>query len=239
MQMGPDAGDSGSTVLSFDEAGSEAGPDGKADGGAAGSADSGAATALDPSVPTPSHDCRNDPSPNCISAAGTYNGVRIDEFCNMPNGPGVALSAGRWVIGCDNTNPGFARIYIPVQRPGSFSETVTPGTLPPMQLEFSADMTTSVAIWGSGPNQPQAANLVRAALAGQIAAPSASEREVLGTFYGEWSAPGSSCSGLSGSPCAAASLNITFRTQSNYGTCVSNADCTPPQTCDSVSYYCH
>jgi hypothetical protein len=201
-----------------------------------GGADGGAGTALDPTLPTPSHDCRTDTSTNCISIAGTYNGVPIDVFCNAPNDLSVIVHAGKWVIGCDHLNPGFARLYVPIQMPGGFAETATPASKPQvgegtgMLFEFSADTSTSIELYID--------NFVRADLAGTIVVGSAPSRSVSGTFHGDWATPGSSCSGLSGGPCAAADLNVTFRIQTRYGSCFSAADCTAPQMCDSVSYLC-
>jgi hypothetical protein len=229
-----DAG--GGVVLVLGDGGSDASKAAHDGGGTdamaskdAGPADSGP-TALDPSLPTPSHDCRTDTSTNCISVAGTYNGASVDTFCNMADGTSVVVHAGEWVIGCDETNPGFARIYIPIQKPGSFAATGTPDASAPMDFELSADTTTSVALFTD--------NLVRASVAGTISTPSSSSRVVTGTFHGDWSTPDSSCLGLYSSPCAAANVNVTFRTASRYGSCLSDADCTAPQTCDGVGYFC-
>jgi hypothetical protein len=239
MGMAQDSG-GGGPALVLDDAGTT-GEGGRPDGGGAssdatsgrdaGPAEAGGPTVLDPSVPTPSHDCRTDTSINCISVAGTYNGNRIDEFCNNPAGLSVIVHAGKWVIGCDNTNPvGTAVIYVPIQKPGTFSETATAGSSQAMEFEFSADTTTSIALF--------TANLVRAELAGTIAAPSATDRVVTGTFHGEWSMPAAGCQGTYGSPCASANINVTFRTEGRYGSCLSNSDCAAPQTCDSVGFFC-
>jgi hypothetical protein len=194
-------------------------------------------TALDPAVPTPHHDCRTDSSSNCISVAGTYNGAAIDTFCNSTSDLSVIVHAGKWVIGCDHMNPGFARLYVPIQKPGSFAESATPATKPTvgegagMLFEFSADTMTSVMLYTP--------NFVRADLAGSVVVGSAPYRTVSGTLHGEWTTPAASCAALSSSPCASANINVTFRISTQYGSCFSNADCTSPQTCDSVADYCH
>jgi hypothetical protein len=204
-------------------------------GGDAGAADSGPMTALDPSLPTPSHDCRTDTSQNCISAAGFYDGKPIDVFCNDPNGTDVTIHAGKWVIGCDHPNYDagsalFAELDVPIQEPGPFSETDTPDASAPMEFEFSDDLMTTVALF--------AQNLVRVDLQGTVTG--GSSRTVSGTLHGEWSTvpDGGFCQSLSGSACGSADINVTFRLVSQYGTCLTDADCTAPKTCAAVSYDC-
>jgi hypothetical protein len=227
---GDDAGD----VFGAPSDGGVAGADGtpgSSDGGDAGPADSGPATALDPSLPTPSHDCRTDTtSPNCISAAGFYDGKPIDAFCNDPDGTDVTIHAGKWVIGCDDANPLLAELDVPIQEPGPFSETDTPDASVGMEFEFSDDTMTTVALF--------AQNLVRVDLQGSVTG--GSSRTVSGTLHGEWSTvlDGGFCQSLSGSACGSAEINVTFRLVSEYGTCLSDADCTAPKTCAGVSYDC-
>lgn len=233
-----DQGDGGSVMLSFGhDAGSDAGAGGGADGAAGGgtggdaAADAAAApTAFDPTVPVPSHDCRTDPSVNCISYAGTYDGMSVDSYCDKPDGTSVTIHAGEWVIGCDTTSQGTAVLYVPIQKVGAITGTATAGSASGMDFEFSADATTEIALFTS--------NLVHAAMVGTIAA-SSPGRVVTGTFHGQWSTPASGCSGPYGATCAAADVNVTFREASRYGTCLSDADCTAPATCDSAGYYCH
>jgi hypothetical protein len=229
--------DGGGVMLSFShDAGQETGAGNHADGGAhdaAAGVEAGpppGPTAFDTAVAIPSHDCRTDAAVNCISYAGTYDGNPIDSFCNMADGTDVTIHAGEWVIGCDTTSLGLARIYIPIQKVGSISGTATAGSASGMDFEFSADSTTSIALFST--------SLVHATMVGTIAA-SSPGRVVTGTFHGQWGTPDSSCSGLYGVPCAAADINVTFREASMYGTCLSDADCTAPATCDSVAYYCH
>ena len=207
------------------------------DGGDARGPGDASATALDPGVPTPTHDCRTDTSSNCISIAGTYNGAPIDLFCNAADDLSVIVHAGKWVIGCDHLSPGFARLYVPVQKPGNFTESATPASKPQvgegagMLFEFSADTMTSVLLY--------IPNFVRADLVGSVVVASSPYRTVSGTFHGDWATPDASCAALSGSPCAAADVNVTFRISTKYGSCFSDGDCTSPETCDSVGYYCH
>ncbi|HWZ92799.1 MAG TPA: hypothetical protein VNW92_28230 [Polyangiaceae bacterium] len=196
-------------------------------GGMAGSAP----TALDPALPTPSHDCRTDTGANCISIAGTYTGAPIDIYCNAADDLSVIVQAGKWVIGCDHLNAGYARLFVPVQKPGSFAETATAGSQPQMEFEFSVDATSSVALFGS--------NLVSAELAGAVVATYGGVyRAVSGTFHGSWAAPDSTCSGLYGSACAVADINVTFRIETTSGTCFSDSECPPPETCNMVGYAC-
>jgi hypothetical protein len=223
-------------VLDFDGGPDEGGAPpanggGTHDAGPVDAAPEAGPTAFNPDVTIPSHDCRRDTSVNCISYAGTYNGVAIDGFCNSADGTSVIVHAGQWVIGCDDTNPGFARLYVPIAMPGPIAETDTPDASAPMAFEFSADTTTSDALFTN--------NLVGASLLGTIAAPNSSERIVSGTFYVQWSTPNSSCEGTYGSLCAEANLNVTFREDSMYGTCFSDSDCPSGETCDSVASYCH
>jgi hypothetical protein len=224
---GDDAGDVFGAPSDGGVAGADATP-GSSDGG---TADSGPATALDPSLPTPSHDCRTDTtSPNCISAAGFYDGKPIDVFCNDPDGTDVTIHAGKWVIGCDHASPLLAELDVPIQEPGPFSETDTPDASVPMEFEFSDDTMTTVALF--------AQNLVRVDLQGSVTG--GSSRTVSGTLHGEWSTvlDGGFCESLYGGACGSAEINVTFRLVSEYGTCLSDADCTAPKTCAGVSYDC-
>jgi hypothetical protein len=206
------------------------------DSGDATGGDGSVVTALDPTVTVPSHDCHADTSANCISIAGVYNGLPIDVFCNQTGDLGIIVHAGKWVIGCNHLNPGFARLYVPIQQPGSVGETawywLPPhiGEQPGMGFEFSVDTTTSVALFSG--------NLERADLADTIALAGAPYRIVSGTFHGVWATPGSPCYGLLGSACAAADINVTFRIKTNFGSCFGDEDCTPPKTCDSVARRC-
>ena len=207
------------------------GTGGPGTGGTAGGGGSTALTALDPNVPTPSHDCRTDTGENCISIAGTYGGTAIDIYCNAVAALQTVVHAGKWVIGCDDMNGGFARLYVPIQGPGSFAETATAASQPSMQFEFSTGGSSSVTLFAS--------NLVTAELMGEVVVVSAPYREVSGTFHAVWATPDSSCSALSGSTCAVSNINVTFRIMTNYGSCFGNTDCTPPQTCNMVGYYCY
>jgi hypothetical protein len=206
-------------------------PAGPGAGGGAGAGNDASSGDTGGTIPTPSHDWRVDTSDNCISIAGTYNGKAIDLFCNATNDIGVAITQGKWVIGCRNLNPGLALLNVPIQKPGSIAETATAGSKPQMAFQFSADTSSSVAMFTN--------NLVRADLAGTIVVDSfPSYRLVSGTLQGTWATPDSSCLGPSGSLCAPANLNVIFRLRSRYGNCLSDADCMPPQICRPVSYDC-
>lgn len=203
--------------------------------GDAGGPDGAAPIAFDPRVPAPSHDCRTDTNDNCISAAGTYAGVPLDEFCDSPSDLGVVIQAGEWAMGCNTLGPGFGRLFIPIKEPGIFIETATAMSKPQTEFEFSADSAmvnqSSVALFSS--------NLVCADIAATIAALPYSYRSISGTFHGSWTTPGPGCSGPYGSPCAATDINVTFRMRTTYGNCLTNADCTPPQACEAVAYQCN
>jgi hypothetical protein len=202
-------------------------------GGDAGSIDGGGSPSGG-NLPKPSHDCSTDTSDNCIAIAGAYNGKAIDVFCDAADGTSVLVHAGKWVVGCDNMNPGFARLRIPIQEPGPFMEVAALDAGAPMEFEFSADTSTSVALF--------AGNLQDAELAGNVAATGTAAypyRTVTGTLRGAWATPSSSCLSLSGGTCVATEINVNFRLMSRYGTCLSSTECTSPQTCDSVGYYCN
>ena len=112
-------------------------------------------------IPMPGHDCRvDDTSDNCISVAGTYDGKAIDLFCNAADGMDVTITEGKWVIGCEHLNPGVALLNVPIQKPGPIAETGTATSRSRMAFEFSADTSSSVAMFTN--------NLVRADLAGTI-----------------------------------------------------------------------
>ena len=174
-------------------------------------------------IPMPGHDCRvDDTSDNCISVAGTYDGKAIDLFCNAADGMDVTITEGKWVIGCEHLNPGVALLNVPIQKPGPIAETGTATSRSRMAFEFSADTSSSVAMFTN--------NLVRADLAGTIVVDAyPSYRLVSGTLRGTWAPPNGSCLGAYGSLCASADLNVIFRLRSRYGNCLSDADCTPPQ----------
>jgi hypothetical protein len=225
------------------DGGAMGGDDAAADDGAssgcslsadAGVADGAAPIAFDESQPTPGHDCRSDTSANCISAAGTYNGVSLDEYCDTPSDLGVTIQAGKWAMGCNSLGPGFGRFFIPIREPGAFVETATAGSKPQTEFEFSADSTvvnqSAVALFSS--------NLVCAQIAGTVAVVSGPYRSISGTFHGEWTTPGPGCNGPYGSPCAPTNINVTFRMQTTYGNCLTNADCPSGQTCEAVAYTC-
>jgi hypothetical protein len=206
-------------------------PAGPGAGGGAGAGNDASSGDTGGTIPTPSHDCRVDTSDNCISIAGTYDGKAIDLFCNATNDMGVAVTEGKWVIGCRNLNPGLALLNVPIQKPGPIAETATAGSKPRMAFQFSAGTSSSVAMFTN--------NLVRADLAGTIVVdPYPSYRLVSGTLQGTWATPDSSCLGLAGSLCGQANLSVIFRLRSRYGNCLSDADCTPPQICRPVSYDC-
>lgn len=195
-------------------------------GGAAGS------VATSPSLPMPTHDCRADTHENCISIAGFYEGVPIDVFCNETAAVQTAVHAGKWVIGCDSLGSGLARIYVPIQTPGTLAETVAAGTASRSEFEFAANGTDSSVTLFAG-------NFVSAELRGGVVVTSAPYRVVSGTFHALWSTPDSACTAFAGSRCAEARLNVTFRLSTRYGSCFSNSDCKAPLTCNLVGYACY
>jgi hypothetical protein len=187
---------------------------------------------LNPNLPTPSHDCRTDTGhANCISIAGTFAGTPIDEFCNNPNDLSVIVHSGEWVIGCDHLMPGFARLYIPIKKPSTLSETASKGQKAQMEFEYGDD-AASLSL--------DTANFVSAELGGSIALDQyPGYRIVSGTFHGTWTKPDSACLAFYSLPCAAADINVTFRINSEYGTCFDNSECTAPLVCTPGAYRCY
>jgi len=227
--LGGNAGDGATGGSAGAQAAGSSGTAGRV-GGTAGASGAGT-TALDPTLPTPSHDCRTDTSSdNCISIAGTYQGAAIDVYCNVDD-LAVAVHGGEWVIGCDHLGYGFARLYVPIQMPGTFAETVTPGSAPKMEFELSVgDGTTSVFLLAS--------NLIGAKLAGSVDIVSGKYRTVSGTFHGAWGKPDATCSAFTGTTCAVTDINVSFRIYTYYGSCFSDNDCAAGLTCDPIARSC-
>ena len=222
-------GQSGAAGNALSGSGGLAGAGGTASGGSAGST----AAAFDPTVSIPSHDCRADTSPNCISVAGTYNGAAVDTYCNMNNDLGVIIQGGKWAIGCEHLMPGFARLFIPVARPGNFSEQLSVGPHPKIEFYFKSDASPfgSVVLGVD--------NFQHAEAAWSITAAPSNYRLVSGTFHGKWAIPDSACGSSSGVTCAEADVNVSFRLESEYGYCFADTDCAAPRVCNPIAFACY
>jgi hypothetical protein len=242
--MHPAEGGQGGDVESAGQgaAGGSAGI-GSMNGGGAGLANGGTgATAgtpsevLDPDLPVPAHDCRAD-TENCVSLAGTFDGMAVDVVTDPDQCGGGGVHAGKWAIGCDwlgRASNVHVVLDIPITPPGSFSGSMGPGDAAIGDFQFTATgANTSVALFGD--------NLVSAEIAGTVVAdgsPGTPSRIISGTFHGVWGTPDSSCKGASGTACGTAELNVTFRSHTTFGTCFADAECESPEVCDMVAYYC-
>jgi hypothetical protein len=196
-----------------------AGAGGIATGGAAaggtsgGAASAGAASAttdvFSPSLDKPSFDCRTDvEDKDCVSVAGMVSGHGFDQYCADINSPmALLLSPPRWPTACEAIQQDY-QVDVPVQNPGSFHVTLTPA-------DDTVGVDVRVVINGAGGDR-EASNLVSAEVAGNVTTdPMSGDAIVSGTFHATWSTPAATCRTGDGSPCFAADLNGTFRSDNN------------------------
>ncbi len=216
-------------------AGQGVGEGGMSDSGSAGMGATGGVPTdvLDPGLPTPSHDCRTDTTGDCVSLAGTYDGMPVDEVILEADCSGAAVHAGKWPIACDRVggDPN-ARVLldVPIVRPGSYYLAISPDDRAGVDFQYTVDFTNTIALF--------AGNLVSAELAYTVVVTSAPYRTVSGTFHGIWSDPDSACLSLGSSACGTAELNVTFRSSTRYGSCFDDTECVAPATCDPVGLIC-
>jgi hypothetical protein len=235
-QSGARGGAAGNSPSAGGEAGNSAGMAG----------DAGSRTdVLDPNLPIPSYDCRTDTGHDCVSVAGTVDGMSIDLSGDTePCGAG-GVHAGKWVIGCDRLGSGKAavdvQLDVPIMKAGSFSGSMAgPGDARFADFYFTIGTTSPTG--GTNTVALFADNMLGAQIEGTVVAddtfPDYPYRIVSGTLHGVWGPPDDSCRSYASTTCATAELNITFRSKTQYGTCLSASECTPPKTCDSVGAYC-
>jgi len=220
-----------------ESSGENAGSSGRASSGAAGGAGGGMGAGvplgvLDPNLAVPAHDCRADPGPDgCVSVAGVYDGMMIDQYIDAATCRDGGTHAGKWVIGCGDISDGPVVLDVPMVPPGPISASAGPDDPPIAVFYFLVDGTTdSVALFAD--------NLVTSEIEGTVVVTNQPYRVVSGTFHAVWSQPESTCQSLFGGQCATAELNVTFRSRTSFGSCFSDIECTAPQICDPAGLFC-